>query len=71
MLNCNSGILALSNPYIALLQRFFCWGHCVAGPNWKSAFGSALLIVAPTVVFLYFVAPYVAREVHAVLLVIR
>mmetsp|Transcript_17328 Transcript_17328/g.29618 ORF Transcript_17328/g.29618 Transcript_17328/m.29618 type:complete len:463 (-) Transcript_17328:349-1737(-) len=50
-------------------ETFFFWGHMVAGPNWRASVGTALLLLAPTGIFLGFVAPYVAREVHAVILV--
>eukprot|EP00879_Flechtneria_rotunda_P016922 GHRR01017715.1.p1 GENE.GHRR01017715.1~~GHRR01017715.1.p1 ORF type:complete len:167 (+),score=36.36 GHRR01017715.1:507-1007(+) len=51
-------------------ERFFCWGCCVTGPSWKSGMGSLLLLIAPTVVFLVFVAPYMARALNPVVLVI-
>jgi len=50
-------------------EVFFCKGYLVAGPNWKATFGSAALIIAPTVIFLVFVAPYLSRVVHAVIMV--
>ena len=50
-------------------EVFFCSGYLIAGPNWKATFGSAALIVAPTVIFLIFVAPYLSRVVHAVIMV--
>jgi hypothetical protein len=52
------------------LQKFFCWGFLVAGPNWKASIGTALLIAAPAGVFLGLVAPYMADEVNVALLVI-
>ncbi len=59
----------LSLPY-RVPQRFFCWGFLVAGPNWKSCFGSAAILSLPTVVFLYFIAPYLASRVNVGLLVV-
>ncbi len=50
-------------------EVFFCCGLLVGGPNWKAAFASAALIIAPTVVFLTCVAPYLAFHVHAVIMV--
>ena len=52
-------------------EVFFCYGHLVGGPNWKACFGSAALIVAPTVIFLVFVAPYLTFHVHAIIMVFR
>lgn len=43
----------------------------MAGPNWKSCLGSLALIIAPTVVFLIWVAPYMARKVSWAILVVR
>lgn len=54
-----------------LLQHFFCWGRCVAGPSWKSGMGTLALLIAPTVVFLVFVAPYMSARVTPAILVIR
>lgn len=51
-------------------ERFFFWGHLVAGPNWKSAVGSSFLVLAPSVVFLIWPAPYLAKEVSYAFLVI-
>uniref|UniRef100_A0A383W6T4 S-acyltransferase n=1 Tax=Tetradesmus obliquus TaxID=3088 RepID=A0A383W6T4_TETOB len=51
-------------------ERFFCWGHCVTGPSWKSGMGSLLLLIAPTVVFLVFVAPYMSRKVTPAIMVV-
>lgn len=52
-------------------QRFFCYGFCVTGPSWKSGLGSLALLIAPTVVFLVWVAPYMAQHVTPAILVIR
>jgi hypothetical protein len=52
-------------------QKFFCWGYLVAGPNWRASLGTAFLIAAPTGVFLALVAPYLTREVHAIIMVFR
>jgi palmitoyltransferase ZDHHC9/14/18 len=51
-------------------ERFFCWGRCMAGPNWRSCFGSAALILLPTAVLLAWVAPYMGRMVSWALLAI-
>ena len=51
-------------------ERFFCWGHCMAGPNWRSCIGSVLLIAAPTAVFLIWVAPYMGRRVSWAILAV-
>lgn len=53
------------------MQRFFCWGYLVAGPNWKASIGTAMLISAPAGIFLAFVAPYMGLHVHIIILVIR
>ena len=50
-------------------ERFFCYGYLVSGPNWKSVFGSALLIAAPTGIFLAFVAPYLMRQLSIAIMV--
>ncbi|KAF8060562.1 PAT04 [Scenedesmus sp. PABB004] len=51
-------------------ERFFCWGHCVTGPSWKSGLGSLVLLAAPTAVFLVLVAPYMAARVSPAILVV-
>lgn len=51
-------------------EKFFCWGFLVAGPNWKASLGTAVLIAAPSGVFLGFVAPYLMDNVNVVLLII-
>ncbi|GLC42428.1 hypothetical protein PLESTB_001097600 [Pleodorina starrii] len=51
-------------------ERFFCWGYLVAGPNWKASIGTALVISAPAVIYLAFVAPFMGFHVHMVILVI-
>jgi hypothetical protein len=53
------------------MQRFFCCGHCMAGPNWRSCVGSLLLLVLPTVVFLIWVASYMGRQVSWAIFVVR
>ncbi len=52
-------------------QQFFCWGHLVAGPNWRASIGTAFLLLAPSGIFLGFVAPYVAARTHEVILAFR
>ena len=52
-------------------EVFFCYGHLVAGPNWKASLGSAALLIGPTVIFLTFVAPYLMFHVHAIIMVFR
>jgi hypothetical protein len=68
-----TAILAISvlNDNPSCTQTFFLWGHLVAGPNWRASIGTAILLLAPTGIFLGFVAPYVARHVHAIILVFR
>lgn len=56
---------------MASMQLFCCWGHCVIGPNWRSGFGSALLILIPSAIYCWLVAPYLAGKVHVIILVIR
>ncbi|GBF91499.1 S-acyltransferase-like [Raphidocelis subcapitata] len=51
-------------------ERFFCCGHCMAGPNWRSCIGSLLLLVLPTVVFLVWVASYMGRRVSWAIFVV-
>ena len=58
-------------PPACILQRFFCFGHLVAGPNWKSAVGSILLVLAPAVVFNVFVSPYLGRHLSWAIFAIR
>jgi hypothetical protein len=53
------------------LQRFFCYGHCVTGPSWKSGLGSLVLLLGPTVIFLVFVAPYMSARLSPAILVVR
>lgn len=50
-------------------ETFFCWGYLVGGPNWRASLGTAFLLLAPSGIFLGFVAPYVTREVHAIIMV--
>ncbi|KAJ9529000.1 hypothetical protein QJQ45_007078 [Haematococcus lacustris] len=50
-------------------ETFFLWGHLVAGPNWRASLGTASLLLAPTGVFLAFVAPYLTRQLHVVIMV--
>eukprot|EP00775_Hariotina_reticulata_P008112 gene8112-8306_t len=51
-------------------ERFFCYGHCVTGPSWKSGLGSLVLLIGPTVIFLVFVAPYMAVRVSPAIMVV-
>lgn len=44
-------------------EVFFFWGHCIAGPNWRSAVGSSLLVAIPSILFLVFVAPWLGSNV--------
>lgn len=53
------------------MQRFFCYGHLVAGPNWRASLGTAALIAAPAGVFLGLVAPYLMFHVQVVIMVFR
>ncbi|GAX81070.1 hypothetical protein CEUSTIGMA_g8505.t1 [Chlamydomonas eustigma] len=50
-------------------EVFFCYGYLVGGPNWKATFGSAALIVCPTVIFLTFVSPYLTFQLNAAIMV--
>ncbi len=43
----------------------------MAGPNWRAAIGTAFLLLAPAGIFLGFVAPYVTKKVHAIIMVFR
>ena len=52
------------------VQRFFCWGYLVGGPNWKASLGTAALIAAPAGIYIAFVGVYLALEVNPVLLVV-
>lgn len=62
---------ALTPVFPTPTQRFFCWGHCMAGPNWRSCIGSVLLLVVPTLVFLIWVAFYMGQRVNWVIFVAR
>jgi hypothetical protein len=53
------------------MQLFCCWGHCIIGPNWRSGFGSGLLILIPSAAYCWLVAPYLAGKVHVIILVVR
>lgn len=52
-------------------QRFFCWGRCMVGPNWRSCIGSVLLLLVPTVVFLVWVAYYMGQKVSWAIFAVR
>lgn len=52
-------------------EVFFFDGRIMAGPNWRAPFGSALLIIAPTAVFLAFPATYLMINLHPVVMVFR
>lgn len=66
------GVLDMPPAWLVfVLQRFFCWGHCVTGPSWKSGMGSLALLIAPTVVFLVFVVPYMSRNLSPVFWIVR
>jgi hypothetical protein len=43
----------------------------MAGPNWRSCIGSLLLMIAPTIVFLIWVAWYMGRKIHLSIFIVR
>eukprot|EP00210_Caulerpa_lentillifera_P009525 g9083.t1 len=45
-------------------EQFFCGGLLVAGPNWKSLFFTALLIVVPLTLYLVFVGRFLMDQAH-------
>ena len=45
-------------------EVFFCGGRLVAGPNWKSLFGTSLLILAPLVAYTLLVGEVLMDELH-------
>eukprot|EP00210_Caulerpa_lentillifera_P009180 g8752.t1 len=45
-------------------EQFFCGGRLVAGPNWKSLFFTALLIVVPLILYLVFVGRFLINQSH-------
>jgi palmitoyltransferase ZDHHC9/14/18 len=51
------------------MQRFFCFGYLVGGPNWRASLGTAALIAAPAGVYIAFVGIYLAENVNPALLV--
>lgn len=53
------------------MQKFFFYGHLVAGPNWRASIGTAILLLAPAGIFIAFVASYLTLEVHAIIMVFR
>lgn len=48
-------------------EVFFCWGRCIAGPNYRSLGGTTLLVLAPLVVYVIFVGEVLQREVSLAL----
>jgi len=49
-------------------EQFFMGGRLMAGPNWKACIGTVSLIAIPSGVFLGFVAPYLSKHVHTVIM---
>lgn len=45
-------------------EVFFCGGRLVAGPNWKSLFGTSVLILAPLGVYVVLVGQVLADDIH-------